>query len=622
MAKENISDKRFNFLHSHIAREPHIYEVLNEIVNFQNNASKTGIGHFATLDDLRTSRNIKIPSSLLRNKTITTLVDILTKNYPDEVKSLITFIFIVEPETKKLSITENREYAIHLTTDELNRLQAERNRLSADNFLILISQFRLFNLTKMIRKVRERALLSQIIKSELGISLFTFKNYSIDRKNMEIVEDFCFHKDNYESVKKTLGLDKIRAIIHANQAQIDRRLKKFGILNSDFSDYRDTKLDYLLNILIQDIAPSLNSADLTVLKNFNSLRACIVKVDSVIDPILTISEDIVRHVRENRITTSLALQSIFTGLTDEGIRKWAEEKAVPFRVVSFTDEDSTFYLIDGTQLLPRLSELHEKILYQQDDLSEISRGERERINEEFRALYSAGKNLLAAGDRASSVLTGENDIITLKQIIDEYDEFQKSAILESMISEDEISLRKKRTLVSAIQDFIKSLFSTRKDEAPASGGRSSSDNYLDAPRVVITKEARNVINRIKNNQNKIIPLSNYIELLSANDPEVENILNDIRKLNLKLVIPIYNARRVLYPNRSQQYLIPDIEYLLLPPDVIQMPETIRDYTDSLAGEKLKDEKMPHQAILNIEKYLMGLHTQKKSQMMRKAKEKK
>ena len=622
MSTENISDKRFNFLHSHIAREPHIYEVLDEIMNFQTSVLKTGIGHFATLDDLRTSRNIKIPFSPLRNKTILTLIDILIKNYPDEIKSLCTFVFTVEPETKKLSITETMEYAVHLAPDELNRLQDIRNRQSAENFLGLIRQFRLFNLTKLIRKVKERNLLSQVIKSELGKTVFTFKNFSIDNKNNEIAEDFCFHRDNYESVRKTINIEKLRSIIHSNMAQIDRRLKKFGILNSDFSEYRDTKLDYLLNIIIQDIAPSLNNKDLTDVKNFNALRGCLLKVDSVIDPILTMGNDIVASVRESGSTTSQALRSIYTELTDESIRKWAAEKAVSYRIITFADENSTFHLIDGAEFLPRLSELHEKFLYRQDEMSGLSRGERDRLSAEFKTLYTAGKNLLAPGNPAVSILNDENDRTALGKIIDEYEEYQKSAVLESMISGDERSQRKKRTLVSAIQDFIKSLFSSRKDESSVAVRGVSSEIQAVVPRVAITKDAKNILTLIKNSPGRIIPLSNYIELLSANDPEVENLLSEIKRINLKIVIPIFNARKVLYPNRSQQYLIPDIEYLLLPPDIIQAPETIREYTDSLPGEKLKDEKIPNPAIVHIEKYLLNLFNQKKAQMMRKAREKK
>jgi hypothetical protein len=100
------------------------------------------------------------------------------------------------------------------------------------------------------------------------------------------------------------------------------------------------------------------------------------------------------------------------------------------------------------------------------------------------------------------------------------------------------------------------------------------------------------------------------------------IINDVRKLNIKIVIPVYNARKVLYPNRSQQYLISDMEYLLINPEVGQTAESVREFTDSLAGEKIKDEKLSAQAILGIEKYLMAIITQKKAQMLRKAKAKK
>ena len=119
-----------------------------------------------------------------------------------------------------------------------------------------------------------------------------------------------------------------------------------------------------------------------------------------------------------------------------------------------------------------------------------------------------------------------------------------------------------------------------------------------------------------------MPLSSFIDLLPANEPEIETIINDIRKLNIKIVIPMFNARRALYPNRSVQYLIPDIEYLLINPDVVQSPEAVREFTDSLYGEKVKDEKLMGPAIITIEKYLLGMYNQKKAQMMRKAKGKK
>src|SRR5271157_1049899 len=127
MARDNIQDKLFSFLQTHIAREPHIFEILNEIMAYQKQAISTGFGHFVTLDDLKTSRNIKIPFTYSRNKTIANLVDLVEKNHPEQMKTLIMFLFAVEPETRKLSIIEKKEYTLLLNNDEFNALQVERN---------------------------------------------------------------------------------------------------------------------------------------------------------------------------------------------------------------------------------------------------------------------------------------------------------------------------------------------------------------------------------------------------------------------------------------------------------------------------------------------------------------
>jgi hypothetical protein len=51
----------------------------------------------------------------------------------------------------------------------------------------------------------------------------------------------------------------------------------------------------------------------------------------------------------------------------------------------------------------------------------------------------------------------------------------------------------------------------------------------------------------------------------------------------------------------------DIEYLMVAPDIIASPESIRNFTDSLAGYKLKDETIPARGILTIENYLLTLY---------------
>ncbi len=622
MAKETIQDKRFPFLHSHIAREPHIFEVLNEIITFQNNVLKTGIGHLSTIEDLKTSRNIKIPFTIARNKIILNLIDILLKNYPDEIRTVITFSFTVDPDSKKLSIHENRELTVMISNDDFNNIQSERNQASCDNFLSLISQFRLFNLTKLLKKTKERTLLSQVIKLELGKTVFTYKHYSMNRQNAEIAEDYCFHHDNYDAVRKTMTLEKINKVIINHSAPILRRLKNFGILNTEFSDYTDTKLDYLLNILLQDLYLSLSDSELTEVKNFNSLRSCILKVESVIDPIITAGNDIVSYIRENHICSAAAISSVFNQLPEERLLTWVEENGSASRIIHFKDEDNINYIIDGGFLLPRLSELHDLIMYKQDELIEKNHSEREKIFDEIGLLCNAGRNLLRSDEKSKIILEKDDHIKKLHQIIEEYDNYQNSLSRESIMDREEREARKRRSLLETISDFFRFLFAPKKEEASAATVERDYESMTEVYRPLATGETKSIIYRIKNSTAKIIALSNHIDLLPANESDIEIIINDIRKLNLKIVIPIYNARKVLYPNRSQQYLIPDMEYLMVEPDVIQSPETIREFTDSLAGEKIKDEKLSGQAILGIEKYLMSIHSQKKAQMLRKAKSKK
>jgi len=91
----------------------------------------------------------------------------------------------------------------------------------------------------------------------------------------------------------------------------------------------------------------------------------------------------------------------------------------------------------------------------------------------------------------------------------------------------------------------------------------------------------------------------------------------MRENALRIVIPVYNAREVLYPKRSLKLLMPDTEYLLAPVDSARSPESIRKYTDTLVGFKIKDEVMPARAIMAVEKYLLTHYRQKRAQMLKR-----
>ena len=48
-------------------------------------------------------------------------------------------------------------------------------------------------------------------------------------------------------------------------------------------------------------------------------------------------------------------------------------------------------------------------------------------------------------------------------------------------------------------------------------------------------------------------------LVPENDALVDHLIQDMRENALRIVIPVYNAREVLYPKRSLKLLMPDTE---------------------------------------------------------------
>ncbi len=108
-----------------------------------------------------------------------------------------------------------------------------------------------------------------------------------------------------------------------------------------------------------------------------------------------------------------------------------------------------------------------------------------------------------------------------------------------------------------------------------------------------------------------------MDITDENESEVNEIIEELRDTGLKIVIPIYNARKVLYPRRSQKLLIPDIEYILVSPVVIRSYDAIKEFCDSLVGKKLNGEIIPSTGIIAIEKYLYTLYRQKRNLMMKK-----
>lgn len=616
MSKKDLNEilEKYKFLDKNTLREPYILDILSEILNYQNRSLPELEKPLATLDALKQSRNIKIPYTSHREKNIDYLVELLNKNYPDQVKPVVTYEFTVEKSTKKLDIIETIEYTLMLEGEDYERLIAKRDSVSSSNLLDLLRQYRFFNISALIKRTKFRAVLTRIIKLQLGKQIFTFKNYSLDKNRMEYTEDYCFHADNYDAVRNSINIKRLKDIMSNYSEFIMRRLKKFGIMNIEVSDYRDSKLDYIFSILLQDLATTIAERDLVEIKNIHSLLQCVIKVDKILDPVQTIGNDIVKFIRENRICTGTDITASLMEVSDEVLEKWSEpENLKKNRILTLRDEDGISYFISGTAFQALLSELSQIILHEPEKAAKMQYSERKKAEHQLHILYLAAKNLLASPESIERDLNIEGiKIEKLREIVEDYDNQKKRKTLERDLEKQVTGVRKERvSLFRRILNFIKSIFRGKRAIQQADLDRRT------LKRPVFTKQTRQVYKKIANTARPLIPLSEIIELIPDNDPMIDDIINELRDQNEKIVIPIYKARRVLYPKRSQKLLIPDVEYLLVSTQTIRSYESIREFTDSLYGSKIKDEIIPHSAISVIEKYLLSLYHQRRTQALKK-----
>ncbi|MBN2039216.1 MAG: hypothetical protein JW864_04185 [Spirochaetes bacterium] len=606
----------FKFLDEKTANEPHVFEVLNEILLYQMSSLPSGDKPLANMDVLKKSSKIKIPFTTTRDRTIEYLMDILTRRYAHFVRPIISFEFRVEENTKKIDIIETTEYTVLLNNKDFEDLLATRDRKTIDNLLDLLKKYRFFNLSKLIKKAQEKAELSRIIKQELGRKIFTFKNYNIDDNKIEWAEDFCFHIDNYESVRDSLNLNTLKEIITLYSDSVRRGLNKFGIINPDFSDYRDSKLAYIFSVLTDDMASTIAEKDLVDIKNLHSLVSCLNKVDKVVDPILIVNEDIIKFIRDHKITTEAEIIGSMPELNNETLRKWAsQENLKQNKIVLFNSPEGERFFIDGLSFFDMISEYNQLILYQPEKMNALSHTEKRKVNSKMEVLASASINMFKSGEKIQEYIRINNEKLqTLKKILNEYDKYNKKIVSgKEQVQTQTLApeTRKKRSFFGSLLNFFKSLF-----RFYARGNIEDSKSEKNREKILKKKELSHETTKIYrktiDRNAPVIPISDFVELSAENDYLVDRIIKEMRDNNLKIVIPIYNARKNLYPKRSQKLLIPDVEYLLVSPERIKSPDTIREFTDSLVGYKIKDELIPATGIIAIEKYLLTLYRQHKT----------
>jgi len=200
----------------------------------------------------------------------------------------------------------------------------------------------------------------------------------------------------------------------------------------------------------------------------------------------------------------------------------------------------------------------------------------------------------------------------LLKSFEKYKNAQKIAAENRPVQEN----KKPKSAIQKILGFIMSFFAGKPPEGKKKD-QPESKPQVKGPKP-LSELTKDIISKVKGKNAPLIPLSDYIELNSQNEKQkIGPLIDEIRQNNLKIVIPVYNARTVLYPAKSQGYLMSDVEYLMVDPSIISSTDSVRNFTDSLRGYKIKDEALTGKAIVVIENYLLTLARQKRAQKGKK-----
>jgi hypothetical protein len=336
------------------------------------------------------------------------------------------------------------------------------------------------------------------------------------------------------------------------------------------------------------------------------------------DPAQIHGGEIIKFIKDNQYITATQITSDLIDVDIETLNKWASnENLAKEHIVKHTDNNGYEYYIDGESFISTIEDMYQVIRFKPETFSSMPLKEKNDLQNKMDIFYLSATKHLEKSNSRQYFNTNSDGLDNLKKITTDYEEYLTELSLRSENTPSSRPRKKKGSLLKKFISFISSIFSS-DNEQPGSS-TSSSDNKAHKG---ISRDTRQVFAKAKAKKGPIVALSDFIELNRENDHKIDKIINDLRNNNIKIVIPIYNARSVLYPKRSQKYLIADIEYLLAPISAITSQETITSYIDSLVGIKLKDDFIDGKALIAIERYLRTIYRQRRATMHNKKEQKK
>ncbi|MFW5808508.1 MAG: hypothetical protein ACOCWH_05610, partial [Spirochaetota bacterium] len=562
----------YPFLDKASAREPYIFDVLNEIRSIQKKVEKGQAKEFATRSQLYKSHAIKMPFSPSRDKNISYLLEHLTDRFPEYVSSIITFQVSVNEKNKKLVIDESEEYVYNLTVEEVDRLQSIRDDKSLESIVGLIGRFRIFNISKLMKMVNNKKQLNRVLQKAVNKDIFIYKHVEIVQNKAMPTQELCFHRKNYEAVKQSLNIQELKGVIASYRDMILPRLSHYGIPNTDITEYKETKVDYLLHIILDDLKSTLSPRDRIAAENFKSLRECIIKVDQALDPKKIYHNDILKTIKSAKMATASDIAVTLMSVDETTVKSWAQPDVLKKEhIITQKSANNQFYFIFGPSLLHEFKKRYGLIRYDPEKYQEMSTTEKDRFKMHIETLIEAANHALAQNRPEEVLGISKDDAEALGELIEEYQSWIKQKQLRNELTSSDLKKGSRPSILGSIIDAIKSLFSlfsaddedeelsssrslhhtsTSSAYATASYGESSS-----RPRPM-TKDSKNVYAKLMNRKAPILALSDFVQLSKENDSQVDQIIKDLRDNNIKIIMPVYNARKALYPKRSSKLLIP------------------------------------------------------------------
>ena len=614
--KQATPSTTFGFLNDNLAKEQSINDILTEILICQKDFFHNRIDTLATIGHLQTSRNIKIPISPNRDKNIQYLVEQLMANFPKFVIPIFSINFEANTTTKQIKALEKTELTVELANEKLAFMRDKREQESINNFLNFIAQFGIINLTKIINATQNQPFLIKILNTVNDKTMFAFKQFSYDKSNLEKADDYCFHVNNFNKVTEKLQTKAISDILTNYHQIINTHIKKFGIGGLSFSGYKDNKLEYILSVLLNDIFSSLHITEKIAVKNFYSLREILIKAEKIINPLIELDNEIASNIRKLEVCSQDVLLTIIPNLTKKLLNDWSNKYATEQKIVVVPDADGASQYICANAFFKKYSESVKLITKETSKFDRMSKNEKEQKLDQTDFFTAALSDLMDSG-KITQIYSAsqQTELKSLYDAYEAYNQTQAEKMASEFRTERESSGNIFMRIIEAILNFFRPRNKMKKgrhgDSVDSDSGPGISNRKSKSKRPP-TKHTMQLIEMIDKKSAPLIALSDIIDFVPENDDAVSNIIDTLDALHKKIVIPIYDSDKNLYPKRSLEVLMPNIEYLLIDPSHIATTEAIQDFINSIRGYRLKGEVIPVNAVFAIEKYLMGISRKKRT----------